>query len=167
MVNRWGKKWKHWETLLSSAPKSLRTVIAAMRLKDAPWKKSYDQPRQCIRMQRHHFADKGLYGQGYGFSSSHVQMWESDHKEAWELKNWCFQTVVLEKTLESPLDCKEIKSVNLIKGNQPWIFTGRTGAEAPILWPPVAKSWIIGKYPDAGKDRMQKEKGVAEDDMVR
>ena len=88
-----------------------------MRLKDAPWKKSYDQPRQCIRMQRHHFADKGLYGQGYGFSSSHVQMWESDHKEAWELKNWCFQTVVLEKTLESPLECKESQPL-IPKGNE-------------------------------------------------
>ena len=166
MVNRWGKKWKHWQTLLSSAPKSLRTVIAAMRLKDAPWKKSYDQPRQCIKMQRRHFADKGLYGQGYGFSSSRVQMWELDHKEAWALKNWCFQTVVLEKTLESPLVCKEIKPVNP-KGNQPWRFIWRTDAEAEalILSPCDVKSWLIGKDPNSGKDWGQEEE-AAEDEMV-
>ena len=100
----------------------------------APWKKSYDKSRQCIKNQRHYFVNKGLYSQSYGFSSSHVWMWELDHKEGWALKNWCFRTVVLEKTLESPLDCKEIKQVNL-KGNQCWLFTGRTDAEtkAPIL----------------------------------
>ena len=108
--------------------------------------------RQCIKKWRHHFADKGLYSQNYGFSSSHVQMWELDHKEGWVL-NWCFWTVVLEKTLESPLDRKEIKPVNP-KGNQPWIFIGRTDAEAetPILWPPDVKSWLTGKDPAAGKD---------------
>ena len=101
----------------------------------APWKKSYDKPRQHIKKQRHYFADKGLYNQSYGFSSSHVQMWELDHKESWVLKNWCFWTVVLEKTLESPLDCKEIQQVRP-KGNQSWIFFGRTDAEpeAPIPW---------------------------------
>ena len=99
------------------APKSLQTVTAATDLKDA-WKKSYDQPRQYIKKQRHYFADKGLYSQSYGFSSSHVWMWELDHKESWALKNWCLWTVVLAKTLESPLDCKEIKPVNP-KGNQP------------------------------------------------
>ena len=87
----------------------------------------------------------------YGFSSSHIQMWALDHKEGWTLKNWCFQIVVLEKTLESPLDCKEIKPVNP-KGNQPWIFIGSTHAEAPILWPPDEKSWLTGKGPDAEKD---------------
>ena len=97
------------------------TMTVAMKLKDACFyslsKKSYDKPRQYIKKQRHHFADKASYSQSYGFSSSHVQMWELDHKYGWVLKNWCFQTVVLEKTLESPLDCKEIKLVN-IKGNQ-------------------------------------------------
>ena len=117
--------------------------------KPAPWKKSYDQPRQHIKKQRHYFANKGLYSQSYGFSSSHVWMWELDHKEGWVPKNWYLQTVVLEKTLESPSVCKEIKPVN-IKGNQPWIFIGRTDAEAPILWPPDAKSWLIGKDPEAG-----------------
>ena len=101
----------------------------------------------------------------YGFPSSHVQMWELDHKEGWVVNNWCFW-IVLEKTLESPLDCKEIKAVNP-KGNQPWIFIGRTDAEAPVLWPPDAKSQLIGKDPDAGKDWRQKEKGAAEDEMVR
>ena len=127
----------------------------------------YDQPRQHIKKQRHYFADKDPYSQSYGFSSSHVWMWELDHKEGWVLKNWCFWTVVLEKTLESPLDCKEIQPVNP-KGNQPWIFIGRTDAEAetPILWPPDEKTWLIGKDPDAGKDWGQKEKGTTEDEMV-
>ena len=124
-----------------------------------PWKKSWDEPRQCIQKQRRHFADKGPYSQNYGFSCSHVWMWELDHKEDWALKNWCFQTVVLEKTLESPLDYKEIKSVHP-KGNQPWIFTGRTNVEAevPILGPPDVKSWLIGKDSEAGKDSGQEEK---------
>ena len=93
-------------------------------------------------------------------------MWELDHKESWALKNWCFWTVVLKKTLDSPLDCKEIKLVNC-KANQSWIFTGRTNAEAaaPILWSPDAKNWLIGKDPDAGKDWRQK-KGTTEDEMV-
>ena len=92
-------------------------------------------------------------------------MWELDHKEGWELKNWCFWTVVLEKTLESPLDCKEIKPVNP-KGNQPWLFIERTDAEAeaPILLPPDAKSWLTGKDPDAGKDWRQENKGMTEDE---
>ena len=102
----------------------------------APWKKSYDQSRQHIKKQRHYFANKGPSSKGYGFSSSHVWMWELDYKESWAPKNWCFQTVVLEKTLESPLDCKEIQPVHP-KGNQSWIFIGRTDvkAETPILWP--------------------------------
>ena len=106
-----------------------------------PWKYSFVKPRQCIKKQRHYFADKSAYSQSYGFSSSHVQMWELDHKDSWAPKNWCFWTVVLEKTLESPLDGKEIKPVSA-KGNQPWIFTGKTDAtaEAPVLWPPDAKS---------------------------
>ena len=122
----------------------------------ASWKKSYDKNRQCIKKHRHYFANKGPYSQSYGFSSSHV----------W--KNWSFSTVVLEKTPESPLDCKEIKPVNN-KGNQPSIFIGRTDTEieAPILWPPDKKSWLIRKYPNAGKDWRQEEKWVTEDEMVR
>ena len=98
---------------------------------------------QCIKKQRHHFADKGPYSQSYGFSSNHVRMWELNHKEVWLPKNWCFQTAVLEKTLESPFDCKKIKPVNP-KGNQPWIFSGRIDAEVevPIL---DVKSRLIGK----------------------
>ena len=92
-------------------------------------------------------------------------MWELDHKEDWTLKNWCFRIEVLEKTLGSPLDCKEIKPANS-KGNQPWIFTGRTDAEAPILWPPDLKSQFTGKDPDAGKDWGQEDKGATKDEMV-
>ena len=125
------------------------------------------QPRQHIKKQRHYFANKNLSSHSYGFSSSHVWMWELDHQEGWALKNWCFQTVVSEKTLESSLDCKNIKSVNH-KGNQPWIFIGRTGAEAetPILWPPDAKSRLTGKDPDAEKDWGQEKKGMTEDEVV-
>ena len=120
-----------------------------------------------LKKQRHQFADKGLYGQICGFSGSHVWMWEMDHKEGWVLKNWCFLIVVLEKTTESPWDCKEIKPVNP-KGNQPWIFIGRTDAEAeaPILQLPDVTSQLIGKDPDAGKDWRQNEKGAIEDEMV-
>ena len=125
-----GKQWKLSQTLLSWAPKSLQMVTAAMKLKDGcPWKKSYDKPGKHIKKQRHNFADTGLSSQSYGFSSGHVWMWGLDCKESWALKNWHFWTVVLEKTLESPLDCKEIKPVHP-KGNQSWIFIGRTDAEA-------------------------------------
>ena len=132
-----------------------------------PWKKSYDQPRWHIKKQRHYLANKGPSGQGYGFSSGHVWMWELDYEESWALKNWCFWTVVLEKTLESPLDCKEIQPVHP-KGDQSWAFIGRTDAEAetPILWPPHAKSWLVGKDPDAGKDWGQEGKGTTEDEMA-
>ena len=120
-----------------------------------------------VLKSRHYFAYKDLYSQSYVFSSNHVWMWKLDHKEGWVPKNWTFQAVVLEKTLESPLDCKEIKPVNP-KGNQPWIFTERTDAEAeaPILWPPDAKSQLVGKDPDAGKDWGQEEKEKTEDEMV-
>ena len=132
-----------------------------------PWKKSYDQPRQHIQKQRHYFANKGLSSQGNGFSSSHVWLWELDYKESWLPKNWCFWTVVLEKTLESPLDCKEIQPVHL-KGDQSWVFIGRTDieAETPILWPPDVKSWLIWKDSDPGKDWRQEKKGTTEDEMV-
>ena len=131
------------------------------------WKKSYDQPRQHVKKQRHYFADKGPSSQSYGFSSSHVWMWELDYKEGWAPKNWCFWSMVLKKTFESPLYCKEIKPVNL-KGDQPWIFTARTdaGAEAPVFWSSDADRWLTGKDPEAGKDWKQEEKGMTEDDMV-
>ena len=112
-------------------------------------------------------ADKGLYSQGCGFSSSHIWMLELDYKESWVPKNWCFWTMMLDETLESPLDCEEIHPVNP-KRNQSWIFIGRTDteAEAPGLWPPDGKNWLIGKDPAAEKDRRQKEKGSTEDEMV-
>ena len=124
----------------------------------APWKKSYAQPTQHIKKERHHFANKGSYIQSYGFSNCLVQIWELDHKESWAPKNWCFWTVVLEKTLQSPLDCKETQPVNP-KGNQPWTFIRKTDAEAPILRPPEVNSWLIGKDPNAGKDRRQRRRG--------
>ena len=111
------------------------------------------------------WVEKGPYSQNYGFSSSHVWMWELDHKEGWLLKYWCFWTVLLEMILESPFSSKEIKSVNP-KGNQSWIFIGMTDAEAPILWPPDVKNWLIGKDPDAGKDWGQEEKGTREYEIV-
>ena len=133
----------------------------------APCNKSYEQPRQHIKKQRHYFADKGLSSQSFDFSSSHVWTWELDNKEGWALKNWCFWTVVLEKTLESPLDCKEIKPVHPT-GDQSWIFSGRTDVEAetPILWPPDSKNRLVGKDLDAGKNWRQEEKGTTEDEMV-
>ena len=112
----------------------------------APWRKSYDKPRQHIKKQRHYFANKGLSSQNYDFSISYVRMWELDHKEGWAPKNWCFWTVVLEKTLESPLDCKEIQPVHP-KGNQSSVFTGRTDTEAetPILLATSCKELILQK----------------------
>ena len=119
-----------------------------------------------LKKQRHCFANKGPSSQGYGFSSGHVWMWELNYKESWVLKNWCFWTVVLGKTLESPGDCKEIQPVH--PKDQSWVFTGRTDVEAEtlILWPPDAKSWLIWKDPDAGKDWGQEKKGTTEDEMV-
>ena len=132
-----------------------------------PWKESYEQPRQHIKKQRHYFVNKGPSSQGYGFSSSHVWIWELNCKESWAPKNWCFWTVVLEETLESPLDCKEIHPLHP-KGDQSWVFIGRTDVEAEtlILWPPDAKSWLIWKDPDAGKDWRQEEKGMTEDEIA-
>ena len=131
-----------------------------------PWKESYDQLKQHIKKQRHYFANKGPTSQGYGFSSSHVLMWQLDYKEGWALKNLCFWIVVLEKTLENPLDCKDIQPVH--PKDQFWVFIGRTvvEAETPVLWPPDAKSWLIWKHPDAGKDWGQEKKGTTDDEMV-
>ena len=161
-----GKQRKQWQTLCSWAPKSLWTVTEAMKLKDVCFLgEKLWPPRQHIKMQKHYLDDKDPSSQGFGFSSSHVWMWELDYKESWTPKNWCFWTVVLEKTLENPLDCKEIQPAHP-KGDQSWVFTGRTDVEAPILWPPDAKSWLIRKDPDAGKDWRQEEKGMTEDEMV-
>ena len=117
--------------------------------------------------QRHYFANKGLSSQGYGFSSGHVWMWELDCKESWAPKNWCFWTVVLEKTPESPLDCKEIRPVHS-EGDQPWVFFGGNDAKAetPVLWPPDVNSWLTGRDSDAGRDWGQEEKGMTEDAMA-
>ena len=119
-----------------------------------------------LKKQRHYFANKGPTSQSYGFTSSHVWMWELDYKESWEPNNWCFWTVELERIPESPLNCK-IQPVHP-KWDQSWVFIGRTDAEAetPILWPPHAKNWLIWKDPDAGKDWRQKEKGTTEDEMA-
>ena len=131
----------------------------------ALWKKSYEQPRQHTKKQRHYFADKGWYSQSYGFSSSHVWMWQLDHKEGFMPKNGCFWTVVLEKTLESPLDCKEIKPVNL-QGNLSWIFVRRVDAEvaSPVLWAPDATADSL-EDPDTEKEKAGRE-GDDRDEMV-
>ena len=133
----------------------------------APLKESHDQHSLHIIKQRHCFAENGLSSQSYGFSSNYVWMWELGHKESWTPQNWYLWNVVLENTLESPLDCKEIQPV-ICKGDQSWIFIGMTDAEAeaPIPWPPDVKNWLIGKKPDAGKDWRQEEKGMTEDEMV-
>ena len=132
----------------------------------APWKESNNKPRPSILKQRPYFAHKSPYSQSYGFSSSHLWMWELDHKEGWMLKNWCFRNVMLEKTLESPLYSNDIKPVKL-KGNQPGIFIKRINAEAPIFWPSDENSQLIGKDSDAGKDQGQEQKVAAEDETVR
>ena len=133
-----GKQLKWWQNLFWGAPKSLQMVTAAMKLKDACSleEKLWPAPRQLIKKQRHYFANKGPSSQSYGFSSSHVWLWKLDYKESWVPKNWCFWTVVLEKSLESPLDCEEIQPVHP-KGDHSWIFSERTDAKAetPILWP--------------------------------
>ena len=143
----------------------LSLVCNAMTFDEPIYRISFKNTRQHVKKQRFYFAEKSPCSQIYGFYSSHVWMWQLDCKEGWMLKNWCFQIVMLEKTLESPLDCKEIQSVHP-KGDQSWIFTGRTDVEAPLIWPLDEKSWLIRKDPDAGKDWGQEEKRVTEDEMV-
>ena len=155
-----GKQWKQWQTLFFWAPKVTADGDCSHEVKRRLLlgRKVMTNLHSILKSRRY-FANKGPSSQSYGFSSSHVWMWELDYKGSWVLKNWCFWTVVLEKTLESPLDCKGIQPVHP-KGDQSWIFIGRTDAEAetPILWPPHAKSWLIGKDPDAGKDWRREEK---------
>ena len=164
--------WPHWFPYSSSKPQAhshLRATVLAVPLTEMPFAvihTPYDQPRQYVKKQRHYFTNKSLSSQGYGLSNSHVWMWELDYKESWALKNWCFWTVVLEKTLESPLDCKEIQPVHL--KDQSWVFIGRTDVEAetPVLRLPDAKSWLTWKDPDTGRDWGQEEKGTTEDEIV-
>ena len=141
-------------SLFFEVPKSLQMVTAAMKLKDACSLEQKLWPN----------LDSILKSQSDVFSRSRVWMWQLAYKESWALKNWCLWTMVLEKTLESPLDCKEIEPVHP-KGGQSWVFIGRTHAEAPKFWPPDEKNWLIGKDHDAGKDWGQEEKGTTEDEM--
>ena len=161
-----GKQWKQWLTF--SGSKITANVDCSHEIKRCLLLgRKVMINLDSILKSRDYFANKGPSSQGYSFSSSHVWMWELEYKENWVPKNWCFWTVVLEKTLESPLNCKEIQPVHP-KGDQSWVFIGRTDVEAetPILWPPDAKSWLIWKDPDAGKDWRWEEKGMTEDEMV-
>ena len=156
-----GKQQNQWQTFFSWAPKSLWTVTIAMKLKDTCSLEENDKPRKHIKKQRCYFADKVMSSQSYGLVFPVVMYGcERWSVEGWALKNWCFWTVVLEKTLESLLDCKEIKPVHP-KGNQSWIFFGRTDAEAeaPILRPPEVKCWLIGKDPVLGKTEGRRRRG--------
>ena len=140
------KQWKQWQIFFYLGSKNTAYVDCNHEIKKhlLLGRKDMTNLEAHIKRQRHYFGNKGLSSQSYGFSSNHVWMWESDHKENWGPNNWCFWTMVLEKTLESPLDCKGVQPVHP-KGNQSWIFTGRTDAEAPILWLPDAKNWLIGR----------------------
>ena len=156
-----GKQWKPWKTILGGLQNHCRWLLQLWNEKThAPWKKSYDQARRHVKKQRHYFPNKEPSSQSYGFSSSHVWMSELNYLESWQLKNWCFWTVVLEKILESPLDCKEIQPVHP-KGNQSWIFIGRTDvkAETPILWPPDAKNGLIERTLMLGKIEGRRKRG--------
>ena len=164
------KQRKQWKTLFFWAPKSLQMVTAAMKLRRLLLgRKVMTNLDSVIKSRDITLSTKVRLVKAIFFSSSHVWMWELDHKESWASKNWFFWTVVLEKTLESPLGCKEFKPV-YPQGNQSRIFIGRTVAdaevEAPILWPPDVKNWLVGKDPDAGKDWRGEEKGMTEDEMV-
>ena len=163
------KQWKQWQTnFLGSKITADGDYSHEIKRCLLLGRKTMTNPDSILKSRDiNYFADKVLTSQSYGFSSSHVWIWELDYKESWVPKNWCFWTVVLEKTLASPLDCREMQPVHP-KGNQSWIFIGRTDAEAetPILWPPDVKNWLIGKDPDAEKDWMWEEKGTTEDEMV-
>ena len=164
MANRWGNNGNSERLYFLRLHNHCRWWLQPWNENEkilAPWKKSYDQPRQHIKKQRHHFANKGPSSQGCGFSSSHVWMWELDYKESWAPQNWYFWTVVLEKTLESPLDCKEIQSIHP-KGNQSWIFIEELMLKLKLQYfgHPDAKNWLIWKDLDAEKDWRWEEKGM-------
>ena len=160
---------KQWKTLFWGGSKITADSECSHEIKRhlAPWKKSHDKPRQHIKKQRHYFASKGPSSQDYGFSSGHVWMWKLDCEESWVPKNGCFWTVVLEKALVSPLACKEVQPVHP-KGDQSWVFIGRTDVEAEtlILWLPDAESWLVWKDSDAEKVWGQEEKEMTENEMV-
>ena len=164
-----GKQWKQWLTLFFWGSQVTADGDCSREIKRCLFLggKVMTNLDSILKSRDITFVNKGPSSQGYGFSSSHVWMWELDCEESWALKNWCFWTVVLEKTLESPLDFKEIQPVHP-KGDQSWVFIGRTDVEAetPILWPPDAKSWLIWKDPNAGKDWRWEKKGMTENDMV-
>ena len=163
-----GKQWKQWQTLFFWGSKITADDDCSHEIKIlAPWKESYDQPRQPIKKQRHYFANKGLISQRYGFSSSYVWMWEMDCEEGWAPKNWCFWTVVLEKTLESPLNYKKIQPVHP-KGNQSWYSLEGLMLKLKLQYfgHLIQRHWLIWKDPDVGKDWRQEEKGMTEDEMV-
>ena len=167
MTNRWENNGNSERLPFGGLQNHCRWCLHPYNWKTlTPWKKSYYQPRQHIKKQRHYFANKGPFSQGYSFSSSHVWLWELGYKEIWAPKNCCFWTVVMEKTPESLLDCKETQTVHP-KENQFWIFIGRINveAEAPIFWPPDEKNWHTGKDPDAGKHWGREDKGSTEDEM--
>ena len=164
-----GKQWKQWDTLFWGDSKITADGDCSHEIKRCLFlgKIALTNLVSILKGRDITLPTKVHLVKAMVFSSSHVWMWELDHEESWALKNWCFWTVVLEKTFESSLDCKEIQPVHP-KGNQSWIFIGRIDAEAetPILWPPDVKSWLTGKAPDAGKDWRWKEKGTTEDEMV-
>ena len=166
-----GKQWKQCQTLFWGGSKITADGDCSHEIKrhlPLGRKAMTNLSKHMIKKLRWYFANKGPSSQGYGFSSSHVWMWELDCKESWMPKNWCFWTVVLEKTLESSWDSKDIQPVHP-KENQSWVLIGRTDAEAEtsVLWPPDVKNWLIGKDPDADeKDWRQEEKGITEDEMV-
>ena len=163
-----GKQWKQSQTLFLGGSKITTDGDCSHKIKRCLLLgRKVMTNLDSILNSRHYFVNKGPSSQGYGFSSGHAWMWELDCEESWVLKNWCFWTVVLEKALEGPLDCKEIQPVHP-KGDQPWVFIGRTDvkAETPVLWPPHVKSWLIWKDPDAGKYWGQEEKGTKADEMV-
>ena len=159
-----GKQWKQCQILFLGAPKPLQMMTAAMKFKDAPWKKSYDQPRQHIKKQRHYFVNKALSSQGYGFSSGHVWIWELDYNESWAQMNWCFGTVVLEKTLESPLDCKEIQPV--LKEISPRFSLQGLMLKLKLQYFGHLMGRTNSLEKTLGKDWRQEEKGTTEDEMV-
>ena len=161
-----GEKLEQWQILFSWASYHWGMVIKARKLKDTPWKNSFDKHRQCMKKQRHHFADKGLNSQSYRFSCSHVQVWELNHKEGRVPKDWCFWTVVLEKTLESPLKSKEIKLSILKESNPEYLLEGLMLKQKLQYFGYLMQRADSLKSPDDGKDWRQKEKRTAEDEMV-